>query len=121
MVQEPVSESDDSPICGVCGDRIVDNGPGISWIIHPWVCGRCGRQVCFGCGGFSAGLGYGEEDSVKYGHICIQCHNELRESYAQRWEAEFGNEASFDNPYASDEARRELEERTRMVGDGSDG
>jgi hypothetical protein len=108
-----MSQPDDGTACEICGDRIVDNGPGISWIIHPWTCGRCGKRVCFGCGGYSAGLGYGNEDSEKYGDICTECSYELRESYAGKWESEFGGEASFDNPYELSQDERELRERIR--------
>lgn len=110
---QELSKSDNDQSCEVCGDRIVDNGPGISWIIHDWICGRCGKHVCFGCGGHSSGLGYGEEDNEKYGDICLECYWELRESYAERWESEFGNDASFDNPYELGEDDQELRERIR--------
>ncbi len=106
-------ESDNREICAACGDSVeTSTGPGVLSMIHGWTCGRCGKRVCFCCGGHSPGLGYGEEDE-KYGDLCLECYWELRESYAQRWESEFGHEASFDNPYELTQDDYELRDRLR--------
>lgn len=86
--------------CEVCGREVIDAGR-YSWVVHPFTCGRCGKFVCSGCGGYSPGYGYGIEDEAKYGHVCKECYYELQAEYASKWEAEFGSERDrgLENPY----------------------
>lgn len=78
-------------------------------LLHPSVCGRCGRYVCFSCGGHGLGLGYGQEDEEKFGDVYIECYWELRESYAARWESEVRN-TFLDKPYEITEEYLEFQE-----------
>ena len=99
--------------CEVCGQEIVDAGPRCSWVVHPWTCGRCGKLTCYSCGGHSPGYGYGEDDKEKYHDVCLECCWELRETYTGRWEFEFGDDTTVENPYQLTEEDRDLRERIR--------
>ena len=106
LVQRVVNES--SKIignCEVCGEDIVDAGSRCSWI-----CGRCGKLVCYSCGRHSPGYGYGE-DKEKYRYVCLDCYWELREAYVRKWKFEFGDDTTVENPYELTEEDRELRER----------
>ncbi len=102
-------------VCELCGDEVYDYGPMCP--INAYTCGRCGRWVCSGCGGFSPGYGYGIEDEYKYRQVCKECYYELQAEYAAKWEAEFGAEErarGMENPYdlseEEDEWRRQKRE-----------
>jgi len=98
--------------CEVCGREIIDAGR-YSWVVHPYTCGRCGKFVCYSCGGHSPGYGYGEEDKARYRDVCIECYWDLQETYARTWESEFGDDTTAENPYELTEGDRELRERLR--------
>jgi hypothetical protein len=101
-------------VCELCGDEVHAPGPQLPISAH--TCGRCGRWVCSGCGGYSLGRGYGIEDEWKYGKICKECYYELQGEYAAKWEAEFGAEErarGMENPYDLSEEQNEWRKRIR--------
>lgn len=100
-------------VCELCGDEVYDDGP--LRAINAYRCGRCGRWVCSGCGGYNPGDGYGIEDEAEYGQICKECYYELQAEYAAKWKAEFGAEegARMENPYDCSEEAREWKEHLR--------
>jgi len=101
-------------ICELCGNEVYDYGA-----LRPrnaYRCGRCGKWVCYGCGGYSPGYGYGVEDEAKYGMVCKECYYELQAEYAARWGADYGAEErarGMENPYDLSEEEEEWRRRMR--------
>jgi hypothetical protein len=100
-------------VCELCGGEVYDYGP--LRAINAYTCGRCGRWVCRGCGGYSPGYGYGVEDETRYGQVCKECYYELQADYASKWEAEFGSECEgrMENPYDLSEEEQEWQKQMR--------
>jgi len=100
-------------VCELCGGEVYDYGP--LRAINAYTCGRCGRWVCRGCGGYSPGYGYGVEDETKYGQVCKECYYEMQAEYASKWEAEFGSECErgMENPYDLSEEEQEWQKQMR--------
>jgi len=102
-------------VCEICGDEVWEDEHFLLTTIC-YRCDKCGRWTCTGCGGYSPGYGYGEEDRFKYGSLCKECYYELQADYAAKWEAEFGAEERArgrENPYDCSEEESEWREQLR--------
>ena len=97
--------------CQICGDEVYQYTTMSCEVAY--VCGRCGKWTCSSCGGLSPGYGYGSDDEAKYGKVCKECYYEMQETYAERWEVEFGDEATIENPYRLTDEDRQTRERMR--------